>query len=72
MSKNPRLNVTVPEETAAILSLLAKQEVTSVSHIARDLIIEALERREDTILSKLSDDRDTPGTKKVSHRDAWK
>lgn len=71
-SKNPRLNVTVEPATALILGKLAKQERKSVSGMAKELILEALERREDQALSELAESRDKGQKKTVKHKDAWK
>ncbi len=68
---NPRINITFEKATASLLSRLAKAEHKSVSRLGRELIIEALERREDLALSKLSELRDTPRAKRVKHKDAW-
>lgn len=71
-TKNPRINITLEESTAGFLSNLAKQEHKSVASLAKDLILEALERREDVSLSKLAEIRDTQKTKRISHKDVWK
>ena len=71
-AKNPRINVTFQESTAKLLALLAKKESKSMSKIARELILEALERREDLALSDIAKIRDTKKAKKVKHEEAWK
>jgi hypothetical protein len=72
-TKNPRLNVTFEPNTASLLIALAKQEHKSVAKLAKELILEALERREDMSLSAIADVRDTEKKqKRVSHEDAWK
>lgn len=71
-TKNPRVNITFEEPAAALLASLAEQEHKSVSSIAKALILEALERREDIALSAIAKIRDTKKAKKISHRDAWK
>lgn len=71
-TKNPRINITLKESTAGFLSSLAKHEHKSVSNLAKELILEALERREDIALSMLAEIRDTAKEKKVKHIDAWK
>ena len=70
----PRLNVTFDRATVLILSDLAKQEHISVSSLAKELILEALERREDFQLSLLAKlrDKDKKQQKYVRHNDAWK
>jgi predicted DNA-binding protein len=53
---NPRINITVPEEIALLLSKTAKQSKKSVSRVALDLIEWAIEEREDIYFSKISDE----------------
>ena len=71
-TQNPRINITVDKSIATLLASLADQEHTSVSNIAKELVLEALERREDIALSAIANIRDTKHTKKVKHSDAWK
>jgi hypothetical protein len=71
-TKNPRINITFEESTAGLLSYLAQQEHKSVSGLAKELILDALERREDMFLSAIAEARDHIGSKKVKHDDAWK
>ncbi len=69
---NPRVHVTFEPSTADILSSLAKQEHKSQASLIRELVIEALERREDRALSHLAEVRDVKDPKTVKHDDAWK
>ena len=71
-TKKPRFNITFNPEEVEILSTLAKQELKSVSYIAKELIWEALDRREDMVLSKLADARMKGSKITISHKDAWK
>lgn len=71
-TKNPRINITFEEAIASFLTQLAYREHKSVSHLAKELIMEALERREDMILSALAEMRDTKKAKRIKHEDAWK
>lgn len=71
-TKNPRINVTFEKETADLLAQLAKQRGKSVAGIAKELILDALERQEDMALTKLAESRDTKKAKRVSHKEAWK
>ena len=71
-TKTRRLNITLDPRTASILHELAGVEQKSLSNIANELITDALERREDMLLSLLADARDVPNAKKVSHDHAWK
>ena len=71
-TKNPRINITLEESTAGLLDALAKQEHKSISSVAKELLLEALERREDIALSSLAKKRDAANTKRIKHHDAWK
>lgn len=70
-TKNPRVNITLEESEVGLLSDLAKKEGKSVSRLAKELILESLERREDIVFSKIAESRDIKNTKKVLHEDAW-
>jgi hypothetical protein len=71
-SKNPRINITFEEATAGLLAYLAAQEHKSVPNLAKELIMEALERREDMVLSALAEVRERQGGKRMKHEDVWK
>ena len=71
-TKNPRINITFEETAADLLASLAKKERKSISRLSKELILEALERREDLALSTLAGSRDTQKIQKVKHKDAWK
>ena len=43
-----------------------------VSDLVKELILEALSRREDMVLSAIAENRDTQDAKRVSHEDVWK
>ena len=70
--KNPRINITFEEETTNLLNSLAKQEHKTLSDLVKELILDALDRREDMVLSAIAEARDTQYTKKIDHEDAWK
>ena len=69
---NPRINVTFEPELNEQLNALAVLEHKSSSKLVKELVIEALEKREDIYLSDVADKRDKKGAKKISHTDAWK
>lgn len=71
-TKHPRINITVEESIAGILSSLAEHEHKSISSLAKELLLEALERREDMGLSAIAEIRDTVKAKRIKHTDAWK
>ncbi|MDR2428203.1 MAG: ribbon-helix-helix protein, CopG family, partial [Candidatus Margulisbacteria bacterium] len=69
---NPRINITVPPEFAAILDNKARRERVSLSKIALRLIQSALERDEDIYYSKLAADMERKNKKWHTHKDAWR
>lgn len=71
-TKNPRINVTFEEMTAALLFDVAHQEHKSVASLVRELALEALEMREDLYLSKVAKKLDKEGAKTYEHNDVWK
>ncbi|MBY0281687.1 MAG: hypothetical protein K2W94_05965 [Alphaproteobacteria bacterium] len=71
-AKNPRINVTFEETTAGLLSHFAHQEHKPVASLVRELVLEALEMREDFYLSKLAEKLDNNSVKTYDHEDAWK
>lgn len=71
-TKNPRVNITFDPSVTKVLAQLALQENRSVASMANELVLEALERREDVALSDIAALRDKPKTKRYKHSDAWK
>lgn len=71
-NKNPQINITFEEETTHLLNSLAQQEDKTLSAFVKELILEALDRREDMILSHIAESRDTQHAKMVNHEDVWK
>ncbi len=71
-TKNPRINITMEESIVSLLTQLADQEHKSISSITKDLVLEALERREDMALSAIAKIRDHKDAKRIKHVDAWK
>ncbi len=69
---NPRINVTFDPNLNKQINLLAAHEQKPVSRLIKELVIEALENREDFYLSALAQSRDTGNHKTMSHNDAWK
>ncbi len=58
-TRNPRLNITLEPEIVSQLTAIAKKEQRSISNVAKELVCEALELREDAILSVLAQERDS-------------
>jgi hypothetical protein len=71
-TNNPRINITVEQSVASVLSSLAEHEHKSISSLAKELLLEALERREDITLSAIAKIRDAAKAKRIKHTDAWK
>lgn len=71
-TKNPRLNVVLNKTILQMLSEIAKHEDKSLSVVAQELIVEALDRHEDRLLSGLAMKREAKSKKTVSHDKAWK
>jgi hypothetical protein len=72
-TKNPRVNVVVEPPLYGAMHDLAAIQGVSMSMLARDLIREALELREDGALAAFADERmKTFDIKKtLSHEDVW-
>lgn len=66
-----KVKVNFEAKTKALLVNLAYQEHKSVSKLIRELVLEALEIREDLYLSKIAEKIDK-GTKTYRHTDVWK
>ncbi len=73
-TKNPRVNIVVEAPLYSTLHDLAASEGISMSTLARDLIREALNLREDVALAAFADTRMKTFDKKkaLSHKDVWK
>ena len=73
-TKSPRVNVVVEPPLYKAMADLAASGGVSMSTLARDLIREALELREDVALAALADKRLKTFNKKsaLSHEDVWK
>lgn len=70
--ENPIVMVALEETTIEVLVKLAQQENKSISSLAQELILEALEQREDKVLSAIAEMRDTQDIKKIKHDNVWK
>ena len=73
-TKNPRINIIVEQPLYIAMHDLANSEGVSMSALARDLIREAIELREDVALATLADKRmkTFDGKATLSHEDVWK
>jgi hypothetical protein len=72
-AKNPRVNVVVEPQIYNAMHDLAASEGVSMSTIARDLIREAINLREDVALAAFADTRMKTFDRKtaLSHEDVW-
>lgn len=72
-TKNPRVNIVVEPPLYSVIQDLATSEGVSMSTIARDLIREAIDLREDVALAAFADTRMKTFNKKkaLSHEDVW-
>jgi predicted DNA-binding protein len=70
-TKLQRVNLSIKRDIAEGLELLAKITQKTVTGLAKELIIDALDRREDLYLSKLANEADQEGAKTLSHEEFW-
>jgi len=63
-----RVKITLDASIMNLVILLAKQEHKSVPALAKELVLEALECREDRFLSELAQKRDNKVEKRVKHK----
>lgn len=71
-TKNSKITIFLEPFEMALLTDLAKRGNASASCLAKELIHEALEAREDMKLSALAVERDIEDIETVSHEEAWK
>ncbi|MFH1830087.1 MAG: hypothetical protein ABH871_04855 [Pseudomonadota bacterium] len=71
-TKKPRLNIVLTTAILQALTELAKNEDKSLSVVAQELIVDALERHEDLLLSGIAMKRENESKRTVSHDKAWK
>lgn len=72
-TKNPRVNIVVEPPLYSVMHDLATSEGVSLSTLARDLIREAIDLREDVALAAFADTRMKTFSRKaaLSHKDVW-
>lgn len=69
--KNPRINITLEPNTLEVLNKIAAKQDIAIATIARNFIIESIERYEDQALSQIAQKRDKLNNKLVDHKKAW-
>jgi hypothetical protein len=72
-AKNPRVNIVVESPLYRVMHDLAASEGVSMSALARDLIREAIDLREDVALAAFADTRMKTFDRKaaLSHEGVW-
>ncbi|MEL6412592.1 MAG: ribbon-helix-helix protein, CopG family [Bacteroidota bacterium] len=70
-TQKPRINITCEEDTMYLLAELAKKRQQSTAGFAKELILEALERREDMALARLAQSRDVAAAARIAHNNVW-
>lgn len=72
-TKNARVNVVLEKPLYAAVDEIAKRQGFSKSMVARDLIREAIELREDLALAAFAERRDKSfdAKKAITHEDVW-
>jgi predicted DNA-binding protein len=70
-TKLHRINLSVEQNLVDDLTFLAKTNQKTIAGFAKELIREALDRREDLYLSKLANEVDVDGAKTISHEEFW-
>jgi hypothetical protein len=73
-TKNPRINIVLEKPVYEAIKRIAKKEGISISLKARDLLRQALEIHEDTILEDFASEREITFKKEtaLSHEQIWK
>ena len=72
-TENPRVNIVVEPPLYGMMRDIAQAQGVSLSALARDLIREALELREDVALGALAEEREKTFSRKksLSHKQVW-
>ena len=71
-TKKPRVNVTFEDKTASFLTQIAKKRKMTVSRLIKNLVLDALERQEDMVLSAMAELRNIEGAETMGHEEFWK
>ena len=72
-TKNARINVVVEKPLYTIIDEMSKERGISKSMVVRDLVIQAIDLREDQVLARFADERvkslDKAGM--LTHEEVW-
>ena len=73
-TKNARINVVVEKPLYTLIDEISKERGISKSMLVRDLVIEAIDLREDQALARFADERDKSfdKSKALAHKEVWK
>lgn len=72
-TKHPRINIALEEPLYARIQELARVKGFSLSMVARELIKDAIEIEEDSLLTSFAEERDTnfDTSQALSHEEVW-
>ncbi|OPY70669.1 MAG: hypothetical protein A4E57_00286 [Syntrophorhabdaceae bacterium PtaU1.Bin034] len=72
-TKNARINVVVEKPLYTLIDEISKERGISKSMLVRDLVIEAIDLREDQALARFADEREKSfdKTKALTHEEVW-
>jgi uncharacterized protein (DUF1778 family) len=72
-TKNPRINVALEKPIYSLIERLAHERGLSLSMVTRDLVREALEIHEDSMLVRIADERlaELGDRKTLNHVEVW-
>ena len=73
-TKNSRINVVLEKSVYSLIEKIAKERGLSLSRVIRNLIREALEIHEDTVLAHVAEEQEATlaGKKTLTHDEVWK
>jgi len=72
-TKNARINVVVEKPLYALIDEISKERGISKSMLVRDLVIEAIDSREDQALARFAHEREKSfdKSKALTHEEVW-
>ncbi len=70
--KNPRINITLDQVTIDNMAKIASKKHVKIASLAREFILDSIEKEEDLALSAMADKLDNDNEESISHEDAWK
>jgi metal-responsive CopG/Arc/MetJ family transcriptional regulator len=72
-TKNARINVVMEKPLYSLIDEISRERGISKSMLVRDLVMQAIELREDEALARFADERGATldGSKALTHKDVW-